>query len=303
MFEAGVVTINGPPEATEWDWSLSARPIDDEVIRRLRLKAYELRRDVIEMVHRAGQGHPGGSLSAAEIVTALYFYIMRHNPRDPAWPARDRFIMSKGHACPVWYAALAHCGYFPRETLWTLRRTHSILQGHPVMKTPGVDFTTGSLGHGLSAGLGMALGARYQSEPYRVYVLVSDGEMQEGLTWEAAMAAAHYRVRNLIAILDYNGLQIDGSNHEVNDIEPVVDKWKAFGWRAREIDGHDMREVVMGLQWARKAGGPAIVIAHTVKGRGVSFMEHDVEWHGKAPDADERNRAIDELERARRALQ
>lgn len=289
---------------TDWDWSLSERPLDDEVIRHLRLKAYELRQDVIEMIHRAGQGHPGGSLSATEIVTALYFYVMRHDSKDPARPGRDRFILSKGHACPIWYAALAHCGYFPRETLWTLRQTHSPLQGHPVMdKTPGVDFTTGSLGHGLSAGLGMALGARYGPNPYRVYVLLSEAEMQEGLTWEAAMAAAHYRVHNLTAILDYNGLQVDGSHYEVNDVEPVVDKWRAFGWRVREIDGHDMREVVMGLHWARKVGGPAMVVAHTIKGRGVSFMEHDVDWHSGVPGVDERDRALEDLERARGVIE
>lgn len=267
-----------------------------DLVARLERQTNQLRRDVLRMIYKAGKGHPGGSLSAAEIVTALYFAVMRIDPSNPRWPGRDRFILSKGHACPIWYAALARRGYFDVSHLDTLRATGSILQGHPAMqKTPGVDASAGSLGNGLSQGLGMALAARHLGQDYSVYVVLGDGEIQEGMVWEAAMAAAHLAPRNLFAIVDYNGLQNDGTVRDIMGIEPLVDKWKAFGWRVREIDGNDMSSVLSGLEWFMKVGGPAVLIAHTIKGRGVSFMENQVEWHGSCPTEEQYAQAMQEL--------
>jgi transketolase len=266
-------------------------------IEELECVARQVRRDIIQMIWDAGAGHPGGSLSAADIVTALYFRILRIDPRNPAWPDRDRFILSKGHACPVWYAALANRGYFDRCHLKTLRRLNSILQGHADMKkTPGVDMTVGSLGQGLSAGLGMALGARLLKKDYHVWVMIGDGEMQEGAIWEAAMAASKWKLDNLTAILDKNGLQNDSFVAAIMPVEPVTDKWRAFGWHVMEIDGHDMAQIVEALEAALTVKGqPAIVIAHTIKGKGVSFMENMPEWHGKAPDDAQARQALMEL--------
>ena len=249
------------------------------------------------MIYAANAGHPGGSLSAADIVTALYFRVMRIQPDNPAWPDRDRFILSKGHACPVWYAALAQRGYFDKSHLATLRRLNSILQGHPDMnKTPGIDMTVGSLGHGLSAGLGMALSGKLRKKDYNVWVVIGDGESQEGSIWEAAMAGSKWKLDNLIAILDYNRLQNDGYVNDVMPIDPVVDKWRAFGWEVVEMDGHDMREIVDTLEGARSfRGAPTMIVANTVKGRGVSYMENVCEWHGKAPSKEEAHRALKEL--------
>jgi len=266
-------------------------------IAELRRTAARLRCDIVRMIHHAGEGHPGGSLSAVEIVTALYFRVMRIDPLNPNWADRDRFILSKGHACPLWYSALAARGYLAKEHLYTLRRLDSVLQGHPDMcKTPGIDMTTGSLGHGLSVGLGMALAARVQQRDYRVWVVIGDGEIQEGSIWEAAMAAAGFGVDNLTCIVDRNRIQNDDFVDNIMPIEPLADKWRAFGWDVAEIDGHDMAQVVDALEASRNvAGQPALLIAHTVKGKGVSFMENNPAWHGRAPSREEADQALREI--------
>lgn len=258
-----------------------------------------IRCDIIDMICTAAAGHPGGSLSATDVVTALYFRVMRIDPENPDWPDRDRFILSKGHACPVWYAALAERGYFEKSHLKTLRQMGSILQGHPDMrKTPGIDMTAGSLGHGLSAGLGMALSAKLQQKDYHVFVVIGDGESQEGSIWEASMAAARFKLHNLTAILDYNHLQNDDSVDDIMPIHPVIDKWQAFGWNVIDIDGHDMTQVVQALEEAKShQDAPTIIVANTVKGKGVSYMENVCEWHGKAPCQDEADQALEELRR------
>ncbi len=262
--------------------------------------AARIRCDVIEMTYQAQAGHPGGSLSAADIVTALYFRVMRIDPGRPNWPARDRFILSKGHACPVWYAALIERGYLGRECLGTLRCLGSPLQGHPDMcKTIGVDFSAGSLGHGLSAGLGMALADRLHGLGYRVWVVIGDGEVQEGSIWEAAMAANKFRADNLTAILDRNRIQNDDFVDNVMPIEPLADKWRAFGWHVIEIDGHNMAQIVAALEASREVRGrPTLVLAHTVKGKGVSFMENNPAWHGQAPNAEQAAQALAEIRAA-----
>lgn len=266
----------------------------------LRDQATRLRRHIVEMLAEAASGHPGGSLSAVEIVTALYFGgILRYDPDRPEWEDRDRFILSKGHGVPVQYAAMAEAGYFPIEELKTLRRIDSRLQGHPVLgATPGIEASTGSLGQGLSIGLGMAMAARMAGRDSRVYVLLGDGECQEGQVWEAAMAAGHYKPDNLIAIVDYNKYQLDGAIEDIISLEPFGDKWRSMGWRVREIDGHDLGEVMDGLTWARDQGRPACVIAHTVKGKGVSFMEGENAYHGVAPTEEELAKALAEFEDA-----
>jgi transketolase len=224
---------------------------------------------------------------------------MRLDPNNPSWPDRDRFILSKGHACPVWYAALAERGYFNKSHLGTLRRMDSILQGHPDMrKTPGIDMTAGSLGHGLSAGLGMALSGKLRKKDYHVWIIIGDGECQEGSIWEAAMAGAKWKLDNLTAILDRNNLQNDYAVDEVMPIEPVADKWRAFGWNVVEIDGHRMKEIVEALEGAKSfKGAPTMIIANTIKGKGVSFMENVCEWHGKAPRQEEAEQALEEIRR------
>lgn len=260
----------------------------------------EVRRNVVAMIGAAGSGHPGGSLSCVEIVTTLYFGVMRVNPRDPSWPDRDRFILSKGHAAPTLYAVLAEKGFFPRDLLPTLRKLGSPLQGHPdARKTPGVEVSTGSLGQGLSMGVGMALAGKLDQKDYRVWVLLGDGECQEGQVWEAAMAASHYKLDNLAAFVDFNGLQIDGKTEEVMSLSPLADKWRAFGWRTLEVDGHDvdaLLEVASVVSQSR--GAPTAIIARTVKGKGVSFMEGQKEWHGKAPKGDELSHALEEVARS-----
>ncbi|MDI7251194.1 MAG: transketolase [Actinomycetota bacterium] len=260
----------------------------------------ELRKDIVRMIGLAGSGHPGGSLSCVEILACLYFYKMKHRPEEPDWPLRDRFVLSKGHAAPALYAALAWSGYFDREELWRLRRLGSMLQGHPDrLRTPGVEISTGSLGQGLSAACGMALGLRMDGLPCRVYALIGDGESQEGGIWEAAMLAAHQRLDNLTAILDNNGLQIDGRCCEVVSLGDLPAKWRSFGWEVQEVDGHDVLEICEALDRADEAAGPGIIIAHTVKGKGVSFMENNVDFHGKAPTREEMEKALRELEEAR----
>jgi len=268
-------------------------------VEELKNMAATIRCDIIDMICTANAGHPGGSLSAADIVTALYFRLMRIDPQSPRWPDRDRFILSKGHACPVWYAALAERGYFDKSHLGTLRRMGSILQGHPDMnKTPGIDMTAGSLGHGLSVGLGMALSGKLQKKDYQVWIIIGDGESQEGSIWEAAMAGAKWKLNNLPAILDHNNLQNDYCVGEVMPIEPIADKWRAFGWRVVVIDGHNMEEIVQALEGAREyLDGPSMIIAETIKGKGVSFMENVCEWHGRAPCKAEADRALEEIRR------
>ncbi|MBM3128400.1 MAG: transketolase [Chloroflexi bacterium] len=259
--------------------------------------AKQIRRDIIDMIFTANAGHPGGSLSATDILTALYFRMMRIEIQNPQWEDRDRFILSKGHACPVWYATLANRGFYDRAHLKTLRKLNSLLQGHADMKkTPGVDMTVGSLGQGFSAGVGMSLAARYLKKDFHVWVMIGDGEMQEGAVWEAAMAGAKWKLDNLTAILDKNGLQNDTFIEKVMPIEPVADKWRAFGWNVIEIDGHNMTQIVSTLDCALTIKGvPTIIIANTIKGKGVSFMENQPEWHGKAPNAEQYRQAMQEL--------
>ncbi len=277
--------------------AVSTLKYPQELIRSLEDKAGEIRKDIIIMIGAAKSGHPGGSLSAADIVAALYFHVMRHDPKNPEWPDRDRFVLSKGHACPVLYAALAEAGYYPKEEIITFRNINSRLQGHPDMKKlPGVEFTTGSLGQGLSAANGMAIAGKLDGKDYRVFCMIGDGESQEGQIWEAAMAAVHYKLDNLTAITDFNGLQIDGPNCEIMNVQPLPDKWRAFGWNVIEIDGHDFVQILDALSPERKVEGkPTMIVARTVKGKGVSFMEGVCDWHGKAPNEEQVKQALSEL--------
>ncbi|MBN3038282.1 MAG: transketolase [Candidatus Omnitrophica bacterium] len=267
-----------------------------EEVKKLKEKAKQIRRLIVQMLAKAGSGHPGGSLSSTDIMTCLYFSVMNHEPKKTKWPGRDRFHMSKGHCCPVWYAVLAESGYFPKEWLWTLRKLGSNLQGHPDWRTPGVDVGSGSLGQGLSIALGMALAAKLDKAGHRVYVLLGDGEIQEGQIWEAAMAASHYRCDNLCAVLDYNGYQIDGKVSEIMNLEPLVEKWRAFGWHVVTIDGHDIADILSAFDQAKDLKDkPTIIIARTIKGKGVSFMENVVDFHGRAPTEAETKQALEEL--------
>ena len=263
----------------------------------LKEMAKKLRRHVITMIATAGSGHPGGSLSAADIITALYFRTLRHDPENPQWSERDRFILSKGHAAPILYAALAEAGYFPVAELQTLRKMDSRLQGHTDRNlTPGVEMSAGSLGMGLSFAIGVALAARLDSKTYRTYALLSDGECQEGQTWEAALAAGHFRLDNLTAMVDYNGIQLSGRTCDIMNLEPLIEKWQAFGWHVIDIDGHSFDELLAAFPKAEKTKGrPTVIIARTIKGKGVSFMENNVAFHGKAPTPEEAERALKEL--------
>ena len=266
-------------------------------IANLEAKAKELRRHIISMLAEAGSGHPGGSLSAADLVTALYYDEMNVDPKNPAWDGRDYFVLSKGHAAPALYGILAMKGYFPVEDLQTLRKQDSHLQGHPCrLKTPGVEVSTGSLGHGISVAAGIAKGIKLDGKENRVYTIVGDGESQEGQVWEAAMFAAHYKLDNLVVILDRNRLQIDGRPENVMNPEPLPEKFKAFGFNVIEIDGHNMAEILDAFAKARACKGqPTAIIANTIKGKGVSFMEDQVGWHGAAPKAEEAEKALAEL--------
>lgn len=259
--------------------------------------ARNLRRHVVEMIATAGSGHPGGSLSAADIITALYFRVLRYDPHNAQWPDRDRFILSKGHAAPILYAALAEGGYFPVEELLTLRKLDSRLQGHTDRNlTPGVEMSAGALGQGLSFSVGVALAARLDRRDYRVYVLLSDGECDEGQTWEAALSAAHFKLDNLVAIVDCNRLQLSGWTRDIMNLEPFAQKWQAFGWHTIEIDGHDLDGILAALQECQNMKAkPTVVIAHTTKGKGVSFMENNVAFHGKPPTPEEAEKALKEL--------
>jgi transketolase len=264
---------------------------------KLARKAWRYRLDIIEMLAEAGSGHPGGSLSAIDLVSCLYHYKLRHRPDDTGWAERDRLVLSKGHGVPAQYVVMADLGYFPRERLWTLRKLGSELQGHPCAHwLPGLDTSTGSLGQGLSIAQGMALGSRLDGNRFRVYCLMGDGETQEGQVWEAAMSIPNYRLDNLTVIIDYNKAQIDGYTKDVMDLEPLADKWRAFGWQVLTVDGHDYLQIIEALDAAEKVvGRPTYIIAHTVKGKGVSFMENVVSWHGVAPTREEADRAIVEL--------
>ena len=268
-----------------------------EAIEELNKKALIIRRHIIEMITEAGSGHPGGSLSSADILTALYFHVMNIDPKNPKWPERDRFVLSKGHAAPVLYATLAERGYFPKEELMTLRKTGSMLQGHPDMKvTPGVDMTTGSLGQGLSCANGMALAGKLDKKDYRVYVLMGDGELEEGQIWEAAMTSAHYKLDNLTAFVDHNVLQIDGPIEKVMSPEVVQDKFKAFGWNVIDIDGHNIAQIIEATEKAKQVKGkPTVIVAKTIKGKGVPFMENQAGWHGKAPSREQAEEALKAL--------
>lgn len=257
-------------------------------------KARQLRRAVVRTLHTSQSGHTGGSLSAIDLITALYFHKMKHNPEDPAWSGRDRFVLSKGHAAPALYVALAEAGYFPSEDLMMLRRLGSHLQGHPDSKgTPGVDVCTGSLGQGLSMANGMAMGLKLDNRDNRVYALLGDGELQEGQVWEAAMAAAHYRLDNLCAMVDANNLQIDGEVAKIMNVTPITDKFRAFGWHVLDIDGHDMSAITAALDAAEQVKGqPTVIVARTVKGKGVSFFENKASYHGVPPSDEELPRAL-----------
>ena len=271
---------------------------DMEATKRERLedKARKIRKYVISMLYEAGSGHPGGSLSCVDILTALYFHTMRHNPLEPEWVDRDRFILSKGHAAPALYATLAEAGYFPVEELQSLRKIGSMLQGHPDSEVPGVEVSAGSLGQGLSIASGIALAGKQDKKAYGVYTLLGDGECDEGQVWEAAMFASHYKLDNLTAIVDRNGLQIDGPTEKIMRLEPIADKWRAFGWHVIEIDGNEIDEIIAALDDAKSIRGrPTAIIAHTFKGKGISFMEWINAFHGRALSKEEMEKALQEL--------
>lgn len=265
-------------------------------IKQLQEKARHFRKEILETIARAGSGHPGGSLSCVEILISLYYYKMKHKSDNPDWPLRDRFIMSKGHASPAVYVTLANCGYFPREELKTFRKLGTRLQGHVHTGVPGVELSTGSLGQGLSVANGIALGAKIRNVNFNIYCLLGDGELQEGQVWEAAMTAAHHRIDNICAIVDYNKVQENGPVAEIKNEEPLVGKWQNFGWETEEIDGHNFNELFAALDhFDTVQGKPCCIIAHTTKGKGVSFMEGQAKWHGKAPKKEDLEKALIEL--------
>jgi transketolase len=271
----------------------------DKRVTYLKEKAREARLHVLDMVYTVQSGHIGGSFSVAEIMAALYFDILRIDPQRPDWPERDRFILSKGHVCPILYACLGMRGYFPMETLKTLRQFGSILQGHPVIKTPGVDMSTGSLGMGFGIAAGMALNAKLLGAKHTVYALLGDGECNEGMVWEVCQTAAKYKLNNLVAIVDRNGMQNDGFSDEIMPIDPLDKRFEAFNWRVTTVDGHNLHEVIPAIEEARDyQDGPCCVLALTTKGKGVSFMENNQYWHGKAPTKEQYEQAIEELSRS-----
>lgn len=263
--------------------------------------AKEIRKDIIRMLTEAGSGHPGGSLSCVELIVALYWKFLHHDPKNPCWDVRDRVIFSKGHVCPTLYACLANRGYFAKQELTTLRKRGSRLQGHPGLRCglPGIETSTGSLGQGLSVGVGMALAAKLDGLKTRVYVLMGDGEQQSGQIWEAAMAAAHNKLDTLCGIVDCNGLQIDGRVKDVMGIEPLQKKWESFGWNTIEIDGHNYDAICTAYQTVLSVKGkPTVLLAKTLKGKGVSFMEDNADWHGKTPTKEQMQKALEEIEQA-----
>lgn len=274
--------------------------MDANIKKQLQIKACKVRMGIIEGVYNAKSGHPGGSLSVADILTYLYFEHMNIDPKNPKWEGRDRFVLSKGHTAPALYAVLAHRGFFPVEELKTLRKPGSMLQGHPSMKlTPGIDMSTGSLGQGISTAVGMALGAKLGEKSNRVFTVLGDGEIQEGQVWEAAMFASAKGLDNLVAVVDNNNLQIDGSVSEVNSPYPIPEKFRAFGWNVIEIHAHSFDEIDAAFNAAAEfKGKPTAIIAKSVKGKGVSFMEDQCSWHGAAPNEEQYNQAMAELQAA-----
>jgi transketolase len=277
---------------------------DEKALHKLELTAVKIRKHIIEMLYRAKSGHPGGSLSAVDALVALYFFHMKHNPKKPCDPNRDRFILSKGHAVPALYAVLAECGYFSVEELKKLREINCMLQGHPVcLYVPGIEASTGSLGHGLSFANGVTLAGRLDKKDYNVYVMLGDGETDEGQVWEASAVASHYKLDNLTALLDRNFLQIDGRTEDVLRLESVADRWGSFGWHVIEIDGHDIAQIIDALNEADShKNQPSVIILNTVKGKGVSFMENNVDFHGVAPNEMEYNLAMEELDLLQKKL-
>jgi transketolase len=269
----------------------------EHTLEELQVLAKRIRREIVQMIGEAKSGHPGGSLSAVEILVTLFFDVMRHDPGNPQWPDRDRCVLSKGHGCPALYAVLAEAGYTPVEQLNTLRKLGSIYQGHPDKRfLPVLEASTGSLGQGLSIGLGMALAARLDGRPTRVYVVLGDGEIQEGQIWEAAMFGAYHKVDGLVGIVDYNRMQLDGFIKDIMEVEPLIPKWKSFGWHVIELDGHDIPALQAAFAEAASVKGqPTVMIAHTVKGKGVSFMENNPKFHGVAPTKEEVQLALEEL--------
>lgn len=278
-------------------WGVTLKTYDEQVIKKLNKTSVIIRKHIIEMLYNAKSGHPGGSLSAADAIVALYFHHMNHNPKKPQDPNRDRFILSKGHAAPTLYAVLAECGYFNVAELKRLREINSILQGHPVcFHIPGVEASTGSLGHGLSFANGVALAGKVDKKTYNVYVMVGDGETNEGQIWEAAAVASHYKLDNLTALLDRNFLQIDGNTEDVLRLESVYDRWSSFGWHVIEIDGHNISQIIDALQLSNEnKNKPTMIILNTVKGKGVSFMENNVDFHGVPPNEMEYKLAMREF--------
>jgi len=269
--------------------------LDEEQMKK---KTRQLRSNILKMLNEAGSGHSGGSLSSIDIMAVLYNNVMQHDPKNPKWKDRDRFFLSKGHVCPALYSVLADCGYFSTDELMGLRKYNRMLQGHPCMlHTPGIEVSAGSLGQGLSIAAGNALAARMNGETYRIFCMMGDGELQEGQIWEAAMTAGHYKLDQLCGIVDYNGLQIDGRVEEVMSLSPCKEKWEAFKWNVIEIDGHDVVKIEDAFRQANAyKGKPTVIIAHTVKGKGVSFMENKAHWHGIAPDDKQLAAALAELE-------
>jgi len=272
---------------------MSSKSIDIESLKK---QAVVFRRDILETLELAGSGHPGGSLSAVEIFLTLYGYQINHKPNDPRWEDRDRVIVSKGHVSPVVYTTLANFGYFPKEELKTFRKFGARLQGHVHTKVPGVEFNTGSLGHGLSFANGIALGARMRGKTFKVYCIMGDGEIQEGSVWEAAMTSAHYKLDHVCAIVDYNKVQENGPTNEIKNLEPLAQKWAAFGWNVLDIDGHSIAALKGAFdEFTNTKGKPTVILANTVKGKGISFMEGKCGWHGKAPNKEQLAQALAEL--------
>lgn len=270
--------------------------MDQSKITFLKSKAQDIRKDILTMVHRANSGHVGGSLGATDLIVALYYHLMQYDPNNPDWAKRDRFILSKGHCTPVIYAVLADCGYFPKEDLVNFRRPGSHLQGHPYQpKTPGIEASTGTLGLGISTGVGMALAAKLKKDDHYYYILCGDGEIQEGQAWEAAMFANKYQLDNVIAFVDRNYLQTDGHSEEIMPLDPLAPKWESFGWRVFTIDGHDCEAIIATVEKAKTIDRPVMIIANTVKGKGISFMENETIWHGKPPGKEAYERAMEEL--------
>lgn len=269
---------------------------DTRLAKELQRKANQFRKEIIEVVYNAKAGHPGGSLSEIDILTALYFHKLKLNAEEPHWQDRDRFVLSKGHASPGYYVVLAAKRFFAHDELLKFRKINSMLQGHPELSTPGVDFAGGSLGQGMAFSIGLALAGKLDKKNYKVYVMIGDGESQEGVVWEASMAAAHFKLDNLTAILDKNQVQQTGMTKDIMDLGDAAAKWKAFGWHVIEINGHDMKEILDALDAKQEAGKPTMIIAHTIKGKGVSFMELNHKFHGKAPNDEEYKKAIAEID-------